>query len=428
MDEGADLTAAMSEPRTVFRIVFDFMLREALRSPSDGSYGSSLDGLVQLIAGVAGKRMVPGRVYSSWGFEDVSSLRFTLLAILAANFPEEGDDGVLLTVTELLSDGGPLSQQLASQSFGYEFDALLNIIGEQPDEVFGRTVHAFSKDLDPRERHVRLRELLQSIREAVRTKQQARLVAAPDDPAKIETVRKRLSQALLKNGPDVHVFQGFKIVRTGPAEPVQNLRFGVIDRGAFTTPSMSPISLDDYARIIAETSQQLLARPIWTDLFARTREVIEVEIREGIRQFWRIVIARAEAIGEEPTILVPYDKLGEGVALAGYGLPHGDLDEFKLTRTPNLSGGGGTAYLGTIEGVNVFSAAMRPGTTLMFSGNALRRIEYGIVAGDDHVGDFSFEDAKNPAESWVQLRFAQSVVWDESRTVEFTFDPEALPE
>ena len=64
----------------------------------------------------------------------------------------------------------------------------------------------------------------------------------------------------------------------------------------------------------------------------------------------------------------------------------------------------------------------------MFSGRALQRIEYGVVAGVDQVADFDFEETSNPAESWVRLRFAQVATWDDSSTIELTFDSNNLPD
>jgi hypothetical protein len=167
---------------------------------------------------------------------------------------------------------------------------------------------------------------------------------------------------------------------------------------------------------------------VWHDFFARERELVDVDLSQGRQHFWRTVIACAAAVGPEPTMLAPYDMIGVGVGLAAHGLPNSDLDEFQVTRKTGLSGGGGTAYLGTIEGVHVFSASVKHGTASMFSGVSLRRIRYGIVAGEQDVADFEFEDAANPAESWVRLKFAQTTEWDNSTIVEFKFDPDLLAE
>lgn len=425
LDEGSDLAAAGGLHRTVFRIVFDFLLRQSLRSRFDGSYGSALDGLVQFLGSVASKRVIPGRIYSGWGMEDVGSLRTTLLAILAAELPEEGDEGALRVTSELLNEGGPLTDPGMSRSFAYEFEALINIIGQEPDAAFDRAARAFRPERDIPACHSRARELLQSILAIVQADQQARQLAAELDPELIAQTRQRITEQLLEEGPDVHIFQRFEIERGESAAPIQTPRFGVIDRGAFTDPPSSPISLDEYARIIAQMSQQLLAQPIWSAFFARGRTTVEFDIKAGVRQFWRTVVAHKGDVGEEPTILVPYDPLGEGVGLAAHGLPNNDLNEFQVEPHADLSGGGGAAYLGTLEGVHVFSAQLKPGSAMLFSGKALRRIRYGVVYGEDQVADFEFEATDKPAESWVQLRFAQFVEWDDSATVEFVFDPEA---
>lgn len=425
LDEGNDLTAASGQHRTVFRIVFDFLLRQALRTRFDESYGSSLDSLVQLLSGVASKRMVTGRSYSGWGTEDVASLRATLLAILAAEAPAEGDEGALRIATELLNEGGPLTDADVARSFGYEFEALINILGGEPGATFAQAFSAFRPDGDPHAGHAWVQRLLRSILDSVQADQKARQRAAALDPLRIAETRESITQRLLQDGPDVHVFQAVKIERGDPIDPIQTPRFGVIDRGAFTDPPSSPIGLDEYARVIADMSQQLLARPVWNAFFERARTIVEFDIRTGVRQFWRTVVARKTDVGEEPTILVPYAPLGEGVVLAAHGMPNNDLNEFQVETRAELSGGGGTAYLGTLEGIHVFSAQLKPGSVILFSGRALRRIRYGVVHGENQVADFSFEETDKPTESWVQLSFAQVVEWDESAVIEFTFDAEA---
>jgi hypothetical protein len=423
MDEGSDLSMSSTETRSVFRIVFDFLVRQALDPQFGGSrYAASLSGLVQRINGVAGKRVVPGRIYSGWGLEDVASLRHTLLAMLAANLPATGDEGARRIVSELLNEGGPLKDPDASRAFAQEFEALLNVIGEQPDAAFLRLLVAFPGDFNPAERHAQVRALLQSIVGSVRADQEAELVAARLDETRMAETRAAITNALLTDGPDIYVLMGFQAERGDKSDPIQSTRFGVIDRGAFTDPPSSSIAFGDYARVIVDVSRQLLARNVWQEFFTRERSSLNVRVREGVRLFWRTVIAAAPRIGKGATILVPFDTIGEGIGMAGHGGPNADLDEFVVVREEGVTGGGGTAYLGTIEGVRVFSADLKPGTAMMFSGNALRRIRYGEVSQDSQIADFDFEDTSNPSESWVRLRFAQTLEWDQSPMIEFIFD------
>jgi hypothetical protein len=422
LDEGSDLTASISQPRTVFRSVFDLLLRHTL-NPRFGKakYGETLDGLVQLLAGVASRRMVPGRVYTGWGLEGVESLRPYLLAILAANLPTQADDGVLRAIAEMQAPGGPLSDDDAVRHFIQTFEVLLNTLGATVNEPFARIVRAFNPALNPEECRLALHDLLTSIVTTLQSKQLVRLQNAPLDEAKIQNTRERITKELLAHGPDIHCFRGVVLERGAPSAPIQESRFGVVDRGAFSEPPMSAIEFDEYARIIADESGHRLASDVWRDFFGRAKETIAVATSNGLINFWRAVIANAPRVGPEPTILVPYDDFGEQVAQASHGMTGSGLDAFQVIRVEHFRGGGGIAYMGTIEGVHVFSAEVKPGTATLFSGRSLLGITYGVVHGDEDLADLEFEETENPAESWIRLRFAQTTTWAGTPTLDFHY-------
>ena len=90
---------------SVFRLVFDLLVRAALRSPfEEGRYSAYLDGLIRLLNDMATPRMIPGRIYGGFVLDGFQTLNPEFLAILAGNLPATGDDGVADLIQRLLND------------------------------------------------------------------------------------------------------------------------------------------------------------------------------------------------------------------------------------------------------------------------------------------------------------------------------------
>jgi hypothetical protein len=84
-DEGSTLVA--SRPTNPFWTSLAALLRGSLDQLfEEHTYYATLNELVRRLAGMTQRKVVPGRVYSSWGADGVDTLRPFLLAIMAAHF------------------------------------------------------------------------------------------------------------------------------------------------------------------------------------------------------------------------------------------------------------------------------------------------------------------------------------------------------
>jgi hypothetical protein len=93
--EGSRFAPGDMRSPTIFRSLFWLLIRAALDERyGKGGYGASLDGLVQALNGMSERHVVPGRVYTSWGWRGLDEVRSQVLAMLAANLPATGDDGI----------------------------------------------------------------------------------------------------------------------------------------------------------------------------------------------------------------------------------------------------------------------------------------------------------------------------------------------
>ncbi len=95
-----------------------------------------------------------------------------------------------------------------------------------------------------------------------------------------------------------------------------------------------------------------------------------------------------------------------------------------VKRDATMPSGGGTGYLGTVEGIAVYRAQAQAQQAILCSGRLLRAITYGVVHGRDDIADFSFVDAADLNKSRVRLKFAQHIEWADDVFVEFAFHKE----
>ncbi len=97
----------------------------------------------------------------------------------------------------------------------------------------------------------------------------------------------------------------------------------------------------------------------------------------------------------------------------------GGVTGFEITKVANVPSGGGTSYMGTIEGVHVYSCNAMSDKALLCSRRFLRGISYGIVHGRSDVVDFWFVEGEDPEKSRVRLKLAQRIEWADDVLVEF---------
>lgn len=419
--DGTDLTATTQ--KSVFRLLLDFVIRYALNPRfAEGRYSETIDGLVRLLTNLASPRMVSGRLYGGFGIDGFETLRPVLLAAMAANLPIRGDDGVATLVEGLKTD--PLfAYDDSVRNFIWTMQQMVeNLDRAQGEETFAKAARAFDREVDLAAATVRLRTELASIVTAFETLRTERLRAAPLNEDRMSLVRRQMSEAVMAHGPSLTCFRSYKIRRdTSGTIPTTETEFGVIDKGSFTLPEMSPISFDDLPSFFVEALRTHLSNIVWQDLYQRPKRIVPVDISEGTDPFWRRVIAEAPSVGPDPMVLVPFAGIGEEISMASIlgGGPAG-LNVNRDTTIPS----GGTGYMGTVEGIPVYIAQVLTQQAILCSGSLLRTITYGVIHGREDIADFSFVDGDDPQRSRVRLKFAQRIEWADDVFVEFTFGPE----
>jgi hypothetical protein len=112
--------AGQREP--AFRSLFLDLLRFELAGKSyrEDSYAAELDRLVSTLDNMTERRIVPGRVFTPSTMHGCDDLLLPELAILLANTPDEGDDGLLDRIAALAREEEVLPE--GDGSLGMSFD------------------------------------------------------------------------------------------------------------------------------------------------------------------------------------------------------------------------------------------------------------------------------------------------------------------
>ena len=122
-------------------------------------------------------------------------------------------------------------------------------------------------------------------------------------------------------------------------------------------------------------------------------------------------------MGPPATLLTEFDPIGADLSR----WIHSPADQRPTNRliehVQGRPSGGGTAYIGAIDGVEVFTADVEDGHSYLFSALMLETVSYRLVTPDAFVS-LEFEEGDNPWGGTVVVRFAQHVVWRDTPIID----------
>ena len=131
--EGSRRQVNFGRAESTFETVFSVIIRQGLTERlSEGRYGTGLDTIVRFLGQMSERRVVPGRIYTSWGLGGLDTIALQLLAMLLANVPEEGDNGVvdglgvLAANEDLFADGDASLRRIL-----FDINSVAKPLGEQ---------------------------------------------------------------------------------------------------------------------------------------------------------------------------------------------------------------------------------------------------------------------------------------------------------
>lgn len=409
--------------KSVFRLIFDLLAREALRSPfEEGSYSAYLDGLIRLLNEMATPRMIPGRIYGGFVLDGFQTLTPEFLAILAGNLPATGDEGVLDLIQRLLNNHPEFQVDRTLRDFEFQFGRYAAALDGEPDARFAATVECFVEKPDLLALRSRLKMIFDAVRSGISEFRLSRICEAPLDDGRLQVVREAVQTALLADQRPVGAFQSITVDRTDRKLELRHTDWGVLDRGVFTQPQMSGLTFAEIPALFVETTANWVRNIGWYELARRPKRIERLDPNLSVTAFLDLVreIGEDVALGDELMLLVPYNRIGEPISMTTRGFPQDDLDSYGLIREPGAESGLGCSYAGTLDGIQIYTWRLNESAVLC-SRTLIRALYYGDVRARDGFFDFELFDTGDPMQSRIRIWLGVEFEWEERDHVEFKF-------
>jgi hypothetical protein len=418
--EGSTLTTGRST--SPFWASMAVLLRGSLDPLfAERTYSATLNELVRRLAGMTQRYVVPGRVYSSWGADGVDMLRPFLLAIMAAHFRTNEAERTSWLNWFVANDQIFKESDRSVRAVIYEMQTIAKLIeeGAQKND-FDDALSALDPSVDCVGRRAELKSFLDTVSERLANQRRERLRALPVDSARIDRIRDAIRTELLTHGPEIFPFQGFNIYRgVSVAAEARVHAFDGVDKGELVSPSMSDAPDDNRHSIAVQVQREYLAGDVWREFFKKERKSILFDISAPAADRWRVILSHASCVESKPTLLVPYEPLGEEISTWTYLRDR--PQHFHVEHVADMPSGGGTGYIGTIDGVHVYEINGLSDRAILCSGRCLRSVTYQLLPDRNDLIDVSLEENDNPAECRFLMRTAQVLDWSNDPIIEFSW-------
>jgi hypothetical protein len=395
----------------IHRSLWGLVARYALTKRGDGSYTSGLDVMVRRLSGMAERRMISGRVYSSVGLDGVEAIAPQILILLAATLPE-GDDQNIITwfreiaeAPESLPEGDASLRHLIWKLQAYEryWKDLAGTDG------LTAGIRAISPTADVAAATVRFAALLPALIAAIEEVRAARLLSTEIDTGKLSALRDALEKVILTKSIEVSCFRDFEqSLSDTQTDIVQSFPVTGINKADYITPPMTDVA-SDFEEYLAQRFAQGMSWWVWNFFWDLNWRVVQIEAEMNTPVFWDQIIAEAAHVGPEPAALVP-NAVGGAVMSWRYGDPDAAPAGRTVRAADDRKGGYMAGYVGTIDDVDVFMNNFRPNDSRVFSQTMLETVVYHPLA-DGHYVSVEFEPGDDPRQSKLIIKYSLKVVW-----------------
>ena len=427
-EEGSRRVGASRQPRTIFNWFFSTILRADLGSAKNsGTYQSYLDGVVTYLDRMSDRRVVPGRIYSSWGRDGLVTLKIPLLCVLLTNLPAEDDQTVInsfatLTSSEdFFSDGDVTLRRLQATFEEYRSavvePANLSLMDKGTKALAPFDLASSAPPFDLAGAITRLATLLEGIKTALEQQRLQRLKACPVDPKKLDRFREATDGALTGLRDNILPFEGFSVERRPSAE-------GSKEEWAITGISkaqLTEVPLDweqsDLPGSIGAWFQEHVVQRLWNSFSKRARVFVGIKESAYPDDYWARVYELAATVGPNPVLIVPFASIGGDITEWLYADDQNRPANMVIAHLQGKGNGGGLSYEATINGIDVYGTNMPEDRSVLFSAEDLRLVVHRDVAkGRSTIVSFEYDD--DPHNGTIKVEFDQHAVWRDSPVVE----------
>jgi hypothetical protein len=418
-DDGGDAIAHSPAARSSFRSVFLGFLRVDIAGERfrEEGYGRELDRLVSTLDGMSERRVVPGRVFSPSTLHDREGLYSSILPILVALAPAEGDDGLGQRIGDLAENEPALPDADRSLRNLLQHLRVLSERLRTSSAEFRRGAVAIRSDVDTEAASAALKATIDGICETVEKRREDRLKERSIDENKIERLRSVLDQALLTPPAKIHsFFRGYALRRekTPEGAEVSEFRVAGIKKGQLVEPPMD-YEIVNFTESLTNMTCNNAAGRIWASFKRRPREELQLDFQIQELGFWRNVVEAAGRVGPDPVLLISNREEGRVLRRSFVYVRDDEKPPVNVERKSRDDTG--SLYIATIEGVDVYGVDFEPGIAWLFSARSLQAVAYYAVGESDRRVELSFESDDGITGSLI-VRYRQSVEWADTPIAE----------
>lgn len=405
------------------QVSFDFQttLRTLTHTILSGSkypeetHGAFLDSIVSRLETLTEPRRVPGRVYSTSTMDSRLDLAAAYVVILLSRISEEEITAGVSFVENLAKNANLLpADDRSLRDVLQSFRQLKNqlSLGQERLEIAVGSLSPEQPSFDMRI------ELLSGFLDAavdkIESHRSKRLDELPVDQKRLAALRKTVEEAITEPPAGVPFFKDFIIARKKVAlGDLGTFRVTGVSKGELTDPPMDIQSANFDDAMVAFATNHLAGR-IVTAFARRPRRKIELSARIEDVAFWRIAAEKGKEVGPEPTILVSrQDHLYRFLYTS-----KGAAESLRIEHKQQKAEG---SYLGTIEGIDVFSAELSKSEAWLFSARSLERVEYGALGEQDQLILVDFEPADDKISGALRFQFEQIIKFKDLPIIELHF-------
>lgn len=373
----------------------------------DGTYGATLDHLVEKLDNMTERRVVPGRIFTPSTLHGRDGLQTALVSMLLARVPE-ADDPLLTRVKDLArNQAGLPTGDRSLRDLLHGLDRFTKLL-ETPPPTLQRGLTLLKPNADFALAGKQLKSILTAMVAAIEGERTARLRAMPISKRAIGELRDAVENSMLTSPGGMFFFRGFSITKARPSPEVElfTSRFNGLSKAQFVDPPMEWESVGFTKHYAQQVSLQAGQR-VWNLFTRRHREPASIAARIEDPAFWQQIKALADGVGAEPMLVVSRQAEGRAFRQFVYQLrePPAGLTIERKNRQDM-----GNSYIATVDGVDVFGADFTAGTAWLFSPYILQSVEYAQLDSDAQIVTIRFEpgeDLKGP----LIAEFRQRPVW-----------------
>ncbi|HEV2081820.1 MAG TPA: hypothetical protein VGR32_05120 [Brevundimonas sp.] len=382
---------------------------------AEKGYGAALDSWVSSLDNVSERRVTTGRVYTPSTVHDRDSLSRALDIILLASTRQNAAAYGLNTLRSLVERDTTDLAAVTRRNLVQRFQSLGRTVAEADQDVM-LAVQNFDHDVNVLQAFDEGRDLANRAEIYLAGIQADRIARAPISPERLRSFRDTVANRLLA-GQDIPFFQNVSIGLTDETQrdPVTRI-VPNMDRNEFLDPEIEPQS-SNYIEVFAGAAAEQLIAPLWASFLARPIQDVLLKSRPDSLRFWTAITERASKLGREYILILSgsaYRLFEDRWVNAD---SHADELDVEYRRERDRR-----TYRRSVGDLDIHEfETQRVMEGFLIPTDLLREVRYARQPGGNVVDADWLENAEQPRQGRIRLRYTPIYVWEDKPIVRIRF-------